>query len=237
MEDEHKTLLDLEVSCGTKQALFGQDPAYADQPEHHAYFAVYDGHNGREAVEFVAERLHADLAKSTHFPHNLVDAVRDAFFSTEVDLLKKSEEKKWESGTTALVLLIRGDHLLVANAGDCRAVLSRGGKAIALSEDHSPKLPSEISRIKRAGGWVGECGVGDLLSVSRSFGDWDPDDYQGLGRQCKIVGVSAEPQISEQLLRDEDEFIIIACDGLWDVISNEVCRWIDVNEGQDGTDQ
>jgi protein phosphatase 2C family protein 2/3 len=223
MEDEHKTLLDLEVSCGTKQALFGQDPAYADQPEHHAYFAVYDGHNGREAVEFLSERLHMDVARSEHFPRNLKQALREAFFSTEVDLLKKSEEEKLESGSTALVLVIRGDHLLVANAGDCRAVLSRGGKAIALSEDHKPESAKETARIKRAGGWVGECGVGDLLSVARSFGDWDPDDFQGTGRQCKIVGVSAEPEITEQLLGDDDEFIILACDGLWDVFSNEVC--------------
>lgn len=61
--------------------------------------------------------------------------------------------------------------LHVANVGDCRAVLCRGGKAIPVTQDHTPSVPSEAARVEAAGGFVSRCRVNGILGVSRSFGD------------------------------------------------------------------
>jgi protein phosphatase 2C family protein 2/3 len=122
---------------------------------------------------------------------------------------------QWESGSTAVAVLIRGDHLVGAWAGDSRAVLSRGGQAVALTRDHSCEDRGEVERVKRAGGFVGECGVGNLIAVSRALGDFDPD----CGR--KILGLTAEPGTFVETLADDDEFVLLACDGVWDVFESQ----------------
>lgn len=68
------------------------------------------------------------------------------------------------------------DKYYVANIGDSRAVLNRGGTAVALSTDHKPELPGEHNRIQKAGGFVSEGRVNGTLSLSRSFGDFE---YKG----------------------------------------------------------
>lgn len=86
--------------------------------------------------------------------------------------------------------------------------------AIALSVDHKPNSKEERQRIENAGGvvvWAGTWRVGGVLAVSRAFGDRPLKRY-----------VVATPDIKEEQLRDEDEFLILASDGLWDVISNPV---------------
>jgi len=102
----------------------------------------------------------------------------------------------------------------VANAGDCRAVLvKRGGKAVALSEDHKPNLPRESKRIKESGGHVyfdGSWRVEGILAVARALGDMLLKPY-----------VTATPDVVEHEVSDDDLYLILASDGLWDTISNE----------------
>lgn len=86
--------------------------------------------------------------------------------------------------------------------------------AHALSVDHKPNSKEERQRIENAGGvvvWAGTWRVGGVLAVSRAFGDRPLKRY-----------VIATPEIKEETLKDEDEFLILASDGLWDVISNQV---------------
>ncbi|GAA5893747.1 hypothetical protein JCM6882_003085 [Rhodosporidiobolus microsporus] len=100
--------------------------------------------------------------------------------------------------------------LYTANAGDARAVLARGGHAIRLSYDHKGTDPKEIQRVEAAGGYVANQRVNGYLAVTRALGD----------SQMKTFVVGA-PYTTETTLRPEDDFLIIACDGLWDVCSDQ----------------
>ncbi|GAA5825443.1 hypothetical protein JCM11251_006985 [Rhodosporidiobolus azoricus] len=100
--------------------------------------------------------------------------------------------------------------LYTANAGDARAVLARGGQAIRLSYDHKGSDPKEIQRVEAAGGYVQNQRVNGYLAVTRALGD----------SQMKTFVVGA-PYTTETTIRPEDDFLIIACDGLWDVCSDQ----------------
>uniref|UniRef100_A0A0A9E0I3 protein-serine/threonine phosphatase n=1 Tax=Arundo donax TaxID=35708 RepID=A0A0A9E0I3_ARUDO len=117
-------------------------------------------------------------------------------------------------GSTAVVAVVGHRRIVVANCGDSRAVLSRGGVPVPLSTDHKPDRPDELERVEAAGGrvinWNGYRVLG-VLATSRSIGDYYLKPY-----------VSAEPEVTVMDRTDQDEFLILASDGLWDVVSNEV---------------
>ncbi|KAG8908714.1 Protein phosphatase 2C 1, partial [Tulasnella sp. 408] len=100
--------------------------------------------------------------------------------------------------------------LYTANVGDARAVLSRSGKAVRLTYDHKGSDKKEVRRIQEAGGFVLNNRVNGVLAVTRSLGDSAMKEY--------VVG---SPYTSTMELNDADEFLIIACDGLWDVIEDQ----------------
>lgn len=106
--------------------------------------------------------------------------------------------------------------LLTANAGDCRAVLAKRGRAIELSKDHKPSCDSERLRIEKLGGVVYDGYLNGQLSVARAIGDWHMKGPKG-----SCCPLSAEPELQETMLSEEDEFLIIGCDGLWDVMSSQ----------------
>ncbi|XP_048425200.1 probable protein phosphatase 2C 27 [Pyrus x bretschneideri] len=109
--------------------------------------------------------------------------------------------------------------MLIANAGDCRAVLGRRVRAIELSKDHKPNCASERVRIEKLGGVVFDGHLNGQLSVARALGDWHVKDMKGSkGSLCPL---SAEPELEEIILSEEDEFLILGCDGLWDVMSSQ----------------
>jgi len=113
------------------------------------------------------------------------------------------------------VALIAENRVFVANAGDCRTILCRKGQAVALSKDHVASCMEERDRVIKAGGqvkWqIDTWRVGSAaLQVTRSIGD---DDVK--------PAVTAEPEVTETLLSTDDEYLVMASDGLWDTISNE----------------
>ncbi|XP_031116432.1 protein phosphatase 2C 37-like [Ipomoea triloba] len=116
-------------------------------------------------------------------------------------------------GSTAVVAVVTPDHIIVSNCGDSRAVLCRNGVAIPLSVDHKPDRPDELNRIEEAGGrviyWDGPRVLG-VLAMSRAIGDNYLKPY-----------VISEPEITITKRTAEDECLILASDGLWDVVSNE----------------
>lgn len=112
----------------------------------------------------------------------------------------------------------------MANAGDCRAVLCRRGKAIELSSDHRPSNPEEALRVRAAGGHI--CPDGYLnghLAVLRALGDHHFTDLKApTGPNGSMQGpLTAEPEIASHALLPEDEFILMACDGFWDVFTSQ----------------
>ncbi|CAH9073198.1 unnamed protein product [Cuscuta europaea] len=117
-------------------------------------------------------------------------------------------------GSTAVVAIVTPDKIIVANCGDSRAVLCRNGKAIPLSNDQKPDRPDELNRIQEAGGrviyWDGARVLG-VLSMSRAIGDNYLKPY-----------VICEPEVTVTDRLPEDDCLILASDGLWDVVSNDI---------------
>jgi len=114
--------------------------------------------------------------------------------------------------------------VVCANAGDSRAVLSRDGKAIALSEDHKPDGEIEKNRILNAGGTVEVMPGGDFrvcgdLNLSRAFGDFRFKKMGKLPPAEQII--SCAPDLSAQVLTEDDTFMILACDGIWEKKSSQ----------------
>ena len=215
------------------------------------FFGVFDGHRGHEAAEFVSRQLwvelrrrlvallHADSATSAMpAPDALEDAMLGAFAATDAAVM----ETAGESGSTATVVLLMGDGLCIANLGDSKTVLCRSERCFWQTEDHKPERPAERMRIVGAGGHVctphaaGEHNVPRLngvLSVSRAFGDADfkrvaHDGAKAVDPQAGGgSGLSAEPDVTHRRLGDGrfgfrfDEFLLLASDGLWDVMSGD----------------
>jgi len=218
MEDEH-IILDG----------FGNDPSCG-------YFAVYDGHGGRDAVEYTLKYLHENLLKEMQAMgnneiENIEEALKMAYLTTDANMGDYfSQNGIHSSGTTTCSALIRKSKtgkerwLYVANCGDARAVLGRDGKAIRLSYDHKATDENEIKRIVDLGGCIIMKRVNGILAVSRSLGDCAMKTY-----------VSGDPYITKTLLREDDKHLIVACDGLWDVASDQ--QALDLIQSEDLTAQ
>ncbi|PKA50967.1 putative protein phosphatase 2C 6 [Apostasia shenzhenica] len=230
----------------------GLNPNKIGLPSH--FFGVYDGHGGVQVANYCQERVHLalveELRKSNGFLEGIVNndwqkrwerafigcfkKVDDeiAGKATRGDVGSTSEASGVESslclsaplepiapetvGSTAVVSVICSSHIIVANCGDSRAVLCRGKQAIPLSVDHKPNREDEYSRIEAAGGkviqWNGHRVFG-VLAMSRSIGD----------RYLK-PWIIPEPEVRIMPRTKDDECLILASDGLWDVLSNEeVC--------------
>lgn len=176
-------------------------------------FGVFDGHGGARAAEYVKQNLFSNLIKHPNFISDTKSAIADAYSHTDSEFLKSENSQNKDAGSTASTAILVGDRLLVANVGDSRAVICRGGHAIAVSRDHKPDQKDERQRIEEAGGfvmWAGTWRVGGVLAVSRAFGDRLLKQY-----------VVADPEIKEERVDSSLEFLILASDGLWDVVSNE----------------
>ena len=127
-----------------------------------------------------------------------------------------------EAGCTAVVAAVRDGVLTVANAGDSRAVLCRGGEALPLSEDHKPAQARELARIEAAGGFVTPQGrVNGNLNLSRALGDLKYKGNTSVARAEQMI--TAEPDVKVVRLEASDEFLLLACDGVWDVMTSQQC--------------
>ncbi|KQK17818.1 hypothetical protein BRADI_1g36920v3 [Brachypodium distachyon] len=155
-----------------------------------------------------------------HFMGFLMDMVEIMLLTSCAAICQDacSANSSLESGTTALAALVIGRSLLVANAGDCRAVLCCRGKAIEMSRDHKPSCSREKMRIEASGGYVYDGYLNGLLNVARAIGDWHMEGVKA----CDGLGpLSAEPEVMTRNLTEEDEFMIIGCDGIWDVFRSQ----------------
>ncbi|KAJ7341440.1 hypothetical protein JRQ81_005535 [Phrynocephalus forsythii] len=141
-----------------------------------------------------------------------------------------------DSGTTAVVALIRGKQLIVANAGDSRCVVSEGGKAVDMSYDHKPEDEVELARIKNAGGKVTMDGrVNGGLNLSRAIGDHFYKRNKNLPPEEQMI--SALPDIKVLTINEDHDFMVIACDGIWNVMSSqEVVDFVQSKITQKGED-
>ena len=176
---------------------------------------------------------------------NMEDAIHAAAHATAREHANALDDDG-DSGTTACVVMVTPDWIICANAGDSRAVFSKhGNRAVPLSYDHKPDDEEEERRIRAAGGYVAGGRVEGDLAVSRGLGDFrfksmatvcagahpaarsEDDGEENSERVTMAPGeqkVAPIPDIIVQNRNEEfDEFIVIACDGIWDVQSNNDC--------------
>ncbi|CDY24037.1 BnaC03g16540D [Brassica napus] len=165
----------------------------------HAIFGVYDGHGGAKAAEFAAKNL----------DKNVLEAVAGKRDESEI-----ADANDVKGGSCCVTAMFSDGNIVVSNAGDCRAVMSVGGVAEALSSDHRPCRDDERTRIETTGGYVdtfrGVWRIEGSLAVSRGIGDAHLKKW-----------VIAEPETKTLRIDQDHEFLILASDGLWDKVSNQ----------------
>jgi len=189
-------------------------------PENSALAAVFDGHGGDEASEYCSKKLEKFLLRQPMWPSEPTEAMRQTFLDLDKKFLAKAALNMYDSGTTAIVALVRNGYVHVAYAGDCRAVLSRrdSNAHIQLSDEHKPDSPPERARIEAVGYIVRQKRVDGQLAVSRAIGD--ADFKQSIGVPPEKLAVTPCPDFRSEKLNGQEEFLLLACDGLSDVMSN-----------------
>ncbi|XP_046484325.1 uncharacterized protein [Neodiprion pinetum] len=199
MEDRHVVIHDLHTIFSIQD----------DSPGH--YYAVFDGHAGQDAAVYCAAHLHQYLAESNHYPTDPERALRDAFLTTDAHFIEKSNKQNLNSGTTAVCALLSKRKLYIAWVGDSQAVLAKRGQITQLVNPHKPDRDDERERVNDMGGAVIHWGiwrVNGQLAVSRAIGDVQYKPY-----------VTGDPDIRCIPLDGTEDFLIVACDGLWDYVS------------------
>ncbi|CAN6289767.1 unnamed protein product [Urochloa humidicola] len=177
-----------------------------------ALFGVFDGHGGKNAAEFAAENMPKFMAEELKKVNGgeIEGAVKRGYLKTDEEFLKRDES----GGACCVTAVLQKGGLVVSNAGDCRAVLSRAGKAEALTSDHRASREDEKERIENLGGFVvnyrGTWRVQGSLAVSRGIGDAHLKQW-----------IVADPDTRILLVDQQCEFLILASDGLWDKIDNQ----------------
>lgn len=204
------------------------------------YFGVFDGHAGNQASKWCGANLHTDIER-----HLLEDESKDVREVLNASFVRADEHinthLQGNSGCTAAVGILRWElpdnlpselidleqhkrMLYTANVGDTRIVLFRNGHSVRLTYDHKASDILEMQRVESAGGLIMKSRVNGMLAVTRSLGDKFFDSL--------VVG---NPFTTSVEITTTDQFLIIACDGLWDVIDDqEACEMIrdmtDANE-------
>jgi len=188
----------------------------------YGWYAVFDGHGGADIAQLAAKSLHT-IASDAILKKTLDFSYLFTLFNEFLDGTPDRKQKAFEQGSTAVIALIQDGNLTVANLGDSRAVLCSGGKAVRITKDHKPTEQSERERIKKLQGSLKE---GDLcmvaqgriiseksksgLAVSRAFGD-----------KAHQPCMSYIPDVFTRKLTPNDQFLILACDGPWDVLNDQ----------------
>jgi len=218
--------------------------AHMDLPGGVSIFGVFDGHGGREVALYVKDIFEREIKKLDAFKRQeWAEALKQTFIKIDEILLSPQglkDIKKYQSteesqpslfgrpqtdnialftGCTACVALVTDKEVIVANAGDSRCVLSKGGRAVELSVDHKPELLEEKKRIERAGGFVEENRVKGVLNLSRSMGDMEYKNDKNLKVEEQMITVVPEIKIEER--KSDCEFLVIACDGIWDCLTSQ----------------
>lgn len=183
-------------------------------------FCCFDGHGGKEVAVFAQDNFAKIFQEQAEFKtQDFGKALEKTFLALDAQV--KKEDYANDTGTTSCVVFFTKTHIFCANAGDSRAVLNNNDKAIALSEDHKPDNTLELKRIQAADHFVEDSRVDGNLALSRAFGDFQYKDRDEKSAQDQAV--TCFPDITKRERSAGDKFIILACDGIWDCLSNEQC--------------
>ncbi|KAK3034825.1 hypothetical protein RJ639_033730 [Escallonia herrerae] len=176
-------------------------------------FAIYDGHLGDSVPAYLQKHLFNNILKEEEFWTDPQRSISKAYERTDQAILSHSPDLGRGGSTAVTAILINGRQLWVANVGDSRAVLSRRGQAIQMSIDHEPN--TERESIEDRGGFVSNmpgdvARVNGQLAVSRAFGDKNLKTH-----------LRSDPDVTNADVDADTDFLILASDGLWKVMSNQ----------------
>lgn len=177
-------------------------------------YGVLDGHGGKDCAQYAADEIPMNVTKYIRTNKNCCEALFLSFNDTDIEFLSSNSDNN--SGCTANCMVYdRKDNCFyVGNTGDTRAVLCRNSVAYDLTIDRKATDPEEIARIARNGGFVMNGRVMGSLAVARAIGD------ASLKNPRKKILIP-DPEMSQYRPSVGDEFILIATDGLWDVMSSQ----------------
>lgn len=218
MEKYSKIRVGICEDIGHRNAMEDEHAIYQNPEKKFFSAEVYDGHGGRKAALAAAEMitpyfLHAwskEYEKPLKEQSPVNELLRTSYLATDKYVIESGSD----SGTTAAGFYLIEDRFYAVNCGDTRIVIGVSDGVSTLTLDHKPNVPEELQRIEDGGGFVISFGVSrvqGILAVSRSIGDKSLKPY-----------VIAEPRIAEGRLGRENDFLIIACDGVWDVLSPDI---------------
>ncbi|KAI1319365.1 Protein phosphatase 2C 1 [Mortierella claussenii] len=184
----------------------------------HGFFAIFDGHAGKAAADWCGQHFHEVfgriLEEKADQPNvDFQELVNETFLAVDQQLAEALQQGR-SSGCTVIMAYIRkeGDKrvLYTGNVGDARAVLCHKEKAVRLSYDHKGSDHTEAQRILDVGGFVMNNRVNGVLAVTRALGDSSMKEF--------IIGA---PYTTRTEIGSHNPYLILACDGLWDVCSDQ----------------
>jgi serine/threonine protein phosphatase PrpC len=202
-----------------------------------ALFAVFDGHGGAEVARFCSKNFGNELKKLAEYKQGNYEAALKRCFLLMDEILVTPEGQKQlkaltdkdnsesNAGCTANVILIKDKKIYIANSGDSRSLLYKGGKVTRLSEDHKPDNEIERQRISNAGGFIIDGRVNGNLNLSRAIGDLEYKKNPKLKPEEQLI--SAMPDVRVIPMENEDTYILMGCDGVWEILSDEeICKMV-----------
>lgn len=223
--DKHTTVFETDMmtvaACGMQGWRKKMEDAHTTEftvagDKRSAFVAVFDGHNGQAVAKHCSIGLLPRVLEHPKFESkDYGGAVCEAYVALDKSL--RTSSIRDEGGCTAVSVLVRDGHAYCANVGDSRAIIcSANGAVTALSEDHRPSLPSEVTRIEKAGGSIQHGRVNGILGLTRAMGDFEFKSEDG-----EHDVISCVPDVKVVPVDRATEFIVVACDGVFDVMSNE----------------
>ena len=201
-------------------------------PMHFSYFAIFDGHSGNEVALFLSKCLHKILSKNLTnlkitnndietYNNNIISSIKKTFEIVDEELINNIAYSKdvGSTGTVILLYKIKNEdknndfsrYMVCANIGDSRGYILTKNNFTQITKDHKCNDAKEVERIKKNGGIVFNNRVYGTLMITRSFGD----------KEMKKYGVISTPDCFCHKIREEDLYIVIASDGVWDMVSEE----------------
>lgn len=216
-----------------------------------AFVGLYDGHGGEECTNILQEQLHQWIFQNAEDALLDLERLQSCFLELDLFVCDYLQHKGDLSGSTATCLLLRPDtsaaslklQAVVSHVGDCRLVLGkRNGECVDLTTDHRLTLQAERDRILQRGGRVVNNRVNGVMAITRAFGDLE---FKGMLDRKRASVSTAAIELQHNLFQSdddektpalltarpdvalltldplEDEFLLLACDGLWDVMTSE----------------
>ncbi|KJE91475.1 hypothetical protein CAOG_02605 [Capsaspora owczarzaki ATCC 30864] len=195
------------------------------------FFAVFDGHGGSSAADFATAHVHWEVHALMQAGASPSAALVGAFQKVNDDYCAsaRSSSTSRTAGTTAVVAVVVGRTMYIANVGDSRAILCRSGRSVQMSFDHKPDVPEEQQRIEAQGGEVvhdfGAYRLQGMLTVSRALGDLELQQF----------GLISTPFVVRHEISMNDAFLVLASDGLHDALAPSLI--LDIIRGAAGPDE